>query len=521
MIINTFFHLFIGYIIRDNFINMNIQSSYNIYNLTPKQVDLGPIEGRLSAVEDTVADLSTYVDQDVTTGASPVFSGITVDTINTPGLGSNNTYTNVIVRGVSGDLAYRALSNINSSLDHTLLVNRGTNTHAQIDAHIVATTAHGATGAVVGTTNVQTLTNKTISGANNTITGLDHTQLANIGANTHAQIDSHIALSVDPHGANEVITGTLVVNNSYGTNADTNMTISNSFNVKYPTGTSYYGITSAQTGPNTSANERTYGWRFTTTDYIRINTLKYAAVHYTGSGTRQIGLWYSTGGLITSVTVDKTVNTLQNGFYSATVGLILAPDTYVIGVLQSANVDNYSNATETFGPVITNVVSKTVAATGLTFPTGTNIANQAPAGNFDYQLTGDIIGVLGRLLRYFGGIRTEYGFSAVTNSAVINPVITFVSTADTAYTVTTNVVGYCTAGNPGQTISYAVSSRIKNVGGVVSNAGNFGAALNMDGALPMAFVSHTVSGTSVIVNVTGVAGNTLIWRGTTTVTSSK
>jgi len=38
--------------------------------------------------------------------------------------------------------------------------------------HIEATTGHGATGAVVGTTNTQTLTNKTISAADNTLTGV-------------------------------------------------------------------------------------------------------------------------------------------------------------------------------------------------------------------------------------------------------------------------------------------------------------------------------------------------------------
>lgn len=59
---------------------------------------------------------------------------------------------------------------VNGALDHTALTNIGTNTHAAIDtalstssSHIAATAAHGATGAVVGTTNTQQLDNKTLS----------------------------------------------------------------------------------------------------------------------------------------------------------------------------------------------------------------------------------------------------------------------------------------------------------------------------------------------------------------------
>lgn len=62
--------------------------------------------------------------------------------------------------------------------DHTLLTNIGTNTHANIDSHISATTAHGATGAVVGTTNTQSLINKTMTDTSNIIRA---TQLKAIG----------------------------------------------------------------------------------------------------------------------------------------------------------------------------------------------------------------------------------------------------------------------------------------------------------------------------------------------------
>jgi hypothetical protein len=45
-------------------------------------------------------------------------------------------------------------------------------------SHIEATAAHGATGAVVGTTNTQTLTNKTISAASNTISDIANANIA-------------------------------------------------------------------------------------------------------------------------------------------------------------------------------------------------------------------------------------------------------------------------------------------------------------------------------------------------------
>jgi hypothetical protein len=81
----------------------------------------------------------------------------------------------------------------------------GVSTHANN-----TTTAHGVTGAVVGTTNSQVLTNKTLTtptidsfvNANHThaatgVTGgvIDHVNLANNGTNTHAQIDTALTAS--------------------------------------------------------------------------------------------------------------------------------------------------------------------------------------------------------------------------------------------------------------------------------------------------------------------------------------
>lgn len=60
---------------------------------------------------------------------------------------------------------------------HTALTSIGTNTHAQIDTHIAATAAHGISGAVVGTTDTQTLSGKLVQltaapGSDHTASGI-------------------------------------------------------------------------------------------------------------------------------------------------------------------------------------------------------------------------------------------------------------------------------------------------------------------------------------------------------------
>ena len=99
----------------------------------------------------------------------------------------------------------------------------GTKTHATIDAHIDSKTQHQATGEIVGTTNSQTLTNKTLttptivaagwSNANHTHvdvpTGgiISHNSLSDKGTTSHANVDAHIASETE-HGATGKVVGT-------------------------------------------------------------------------------------------------------------------------------------------------------------------------------------------------------------------------------------------------------------------------------------------------------------------------
>jgi hypothetical protein len=162
-------------------------------------------------------------------------------------------------------------------------------------SHIEATAAHGATGAVVGTTNTQTLTNKTISAASNTISEIAN---ANIAA-AAAIADTKLA----------TISTASKVQNSATTATSSNSgsaIVSRDSSGNFSAGT----ITASLTG-NVTGNASTATTLATARDFQILGDVEASAQSFNGSGNINFTTSIAAGVIVNadvnaSAAIDKT-----------------------------------------------------------------------------------------------------------------------------------------------------------------------------------------------------------------------
>jgi trimeric autotransporter adhesin len=162
-------------------------------------------------------------------------------------------------------------------------------------AHIESTTGHGATGAVVGTTNTQTLTNKTISASSNTISDIANANIASAAAIADTKLGT---IST----ANKVQNSATTATSSNSGSAIVSRDSSGNFSA----GT----ITAALTG-NVTGNASTATTLATGRDFQITGDVEASAVSFNGSGNVTLNTSIATGAIVNadinaSAAIDKT-----------------------------------------------------------------------------------------------------------------------------------------------------------------------------------------------------------------------
>ena len=310
-------------------IDAHINDIANPHSVTKTQVGLGNVTND-AQLKRAANDFNTF-----TTKSSPVGGDIIL----------------IEDSADSGNKKYITISNIN----HQTLFGAGTNTHAQIDAHIASTSnPHSVTKAQVGLGNVTddaqlkraandftSFPNKTLAIATDvfliedsgsagakkyvSLNQIDHQGLNGAGSNTHSQIDAHIASTSNPHSVTKGQVGLSDVTNDAQLKRAAGDFVSFA-SKSVPVGADYLLIEDSQAGNvkkkitlgdipvsalgggvDTSSNQNIGGIK-TFTDKVQIKT----HTNYTGSANQKFtaGHLTTTGTTETLLVIPVSANSL-------------------------------------------------------------------------------------------------------------------------------------------------------------------------------------------------------------------
>lgn len=426
----------------------------------------------------------------------------------------------------------------------------------------------------------QTLTNKTIDSASNTIQ-VGGTAIGSIISAANPLLAASSPTFASPAVTNLTAASTVTANTvlantisertaSAGISSTSNIALSynstaGNLTVNTPAATAA-NMASAIGSINIGfAATATYGSVFTISTPMVVTAALFPTAYWTsGAVTRQWGLWDNVGTLIASDSI--TTASTSGIFYTKTLAspISLAAGTYVVGTEMFVG-DGSSSAAATFSGDFSSVVGRTNVS-GFSFPSSAGAANQLLGGAFAYRKLGSTLSVVNGTVSIPQAVTTpagiltlpsgpdtvvgrasvdtlanktiqglvstgttdstlsgkvnRYYWTAVTTDATVTPVVILDTPAlTTANCYDTFATAYITAGaNVNSCGSREVVSTIKNVAGVLTVGANSTLVSQNEAGLNGLAVTHTVT-SGVRANVAGLAGQTVSWKGCTTVIS--
>lgn len=148
--------------------------------------------GDISITESQISDLKSYALQSALDALQTEVDAVEVD-------------LTALEAEYDAHVADTSIHFTESSIDHENIQNVGLNTHAQIDSHIASNSAHGVSGDIVGTTDSQALTNKTVNGVTLVSGGTSTEYLSKDGTYTTPSAPTPTVTTYTPSGATQTI----------------------------------------------------------------------------------------------------------------------------------------------------------------------------------------------------------------------------------------------------------------------------------------------------------------------------
>ena len=429
------------------------------------------------------------------------------------------------------------------------------------------------TDTLVNLNGVQALTNKTINSASNTLQ-VSGTNINSLISATNPLLTTSSPTFASPNVTNLTATTSVTANSmltntlsertlSAGISSTSNVSLtyaSTTGNLTVNTPVNAVNMTSTVPSPLNVGfgSTSTHGTIFTIVESMFVTQVLFPVAFWvSGAVTRQWAIWNAGG---SPITTDSITTAAPVGlFYTKTLAspILLTPGTYTVGAEMFVG-DLSSSNSAVFTSAFSSVAGRSLTGS-FGFPTSAGIANQLLGGSFAYRLVSSTFSVINGTVRipqsiitptstltlpsttdtlvgrdttdtltsktiaglnatgagvtFYTGKCLRFYASATTVGAVTSTINTIGTPNNTNIIVNALITGFCTVSGGldlGKYVGYSSSYVANNNAGTLTVA-TIASNNARSGSFAGATVTITSSGTALLIQVNGIAGDTIAW----------